>query len=402
MKLYLQFGYGMMAHVKHMFKEWEEGTVILSPRDMTEEQLSKIANDLKSINAYTLLDPQLYVPRSDHHGLLKHNYYQEFGGDNYNTNLISNDQSMNELFEELKRLNDLANTQKYIIPGLLCEEPDESWQMLQNSFLRIAEKQFTDKKKIATLCLSSTILNSTKMDKIEQLLAYISNYNVDGFYILAEGNYLETNPIWLVNLLSLTFGIKMLNKEVIVGYANHQMMALACSGTDAIATGNWLNVRHFNLKRFIEPISSGGKKVAWYYCPCTQSEYRYSTLEAANRIGELDIELLRPDASLNSNYINSYFDNGVEFKEPASFRHYFQCLYKQIEIISKNTYEDTLNAVISIQENAEVMIEEFRDKHLKERDRSYSNVGDATTTAIKIFDKEKGILMRRLWDKINS
>ncbi|XPV68390.1 MAG: hypothetical protein ACNI25_13935 [Halarcobacter sp.] len=397
MKLYLQFGYGMMAHVKHMFKEWKEGTVILSPRDMSEDQISKFSKDLKSTNAKTLLDPQLYVPRSDHHGLLKHDYYNDFGGDNYSTSIISDDNSMSELFEELKRLNDLGDTDKYIIPGLLCEDPNESWNMLQKSFLRMAKKHFTDKKMIATLCLSSKILNSTKIDKIEQVMAYISKYNVDGFYILAEGNYLETNPIWLGNLLSLTAAIKMLDKEVIVGYANHQMMALACSGTDAIATGNWLNVRHFNLKRFIEPISTGGRKVAWYYCPCTQSEYRYSTLEATKRLEKLDIELLRPDKSLNSNYLDSYFDNDVEFKEPASFRHYFQCLYKQIEIISKNTFEDTLNTVINMQDNAEKMIEEFSNKELRERDRSYSNVGDATITALKIFDKEKGILMKRLW-----
>lgn len=48
---------------------------------------------------------------------------------------------------------------------------------------------------------------------------------------------MEQNPIWFTNLLSLVAGLKLLEKEVIVGYANHQMLALACTGVDAIATG---------------------------------------------------------------------------------------------------------------------------------------------------------------------
>ena len=127
MKLYLQFGYGMMAHVKHMFKQWGGGTVILSMRDMEEEQISTLATDLKAINGQTLLDTQLYQPRSsNHHGLQKHDYFQDFCGDNYTTNLLSDDEKMKELFTSLKRLNDLAQTEKYIVPGLYCEASIDS------------------------------------------------------------------------------------------------------------------------------------------------------------------------------------------------------------------------------------------------------------------------------------
>jgi len=403
MKLYLQFGYGMMAHVKHMFKQWGGGTVILSPRDMDEDQISRLSNDLKSINGQTLLDPQLYKPKSsDHHGLLKHDYFQEFCGDNYCTNILADGYKMEELFESLKHLNNLAKSDSYIVPGIYCDEPIDIWNMSQKAFLQTAEKVFLDKRKLATLCISSNLL-SGKPEKIEQLIGLATKWDVDGFYVVPEGNYLEKNPIWFANLLSLVAGLKLLEKEVIVGYANHQMLALACTGVDAIATGSWLNVRHFSLERFEEPASTGGRKVPWYYCPCSQSEYKLATLDAFKRLRKVDgesIDNLKTDSSMNSHYIDPYFENDIEFKEQAVFRHYFQCLYKQSEILSRETYSDTFSVVYSLQENAEETIDVFHSQKLRQKERSYENIGEACMSALNIFHQEKGTLMKRYWPKI--
>lgn len=400
MKLYLQFGYGMMAHVKHMFKQWGGGTVILSPRDMDEDQMSRLADDLKLINGHTLFDAQLYIPRSDHHGLLKHEYYQEFGGDNYHTSFLADIHRMKDLFQELKRLNDLAKTDRYIIPGIFCDEPDDVWAMSQESFLQASEEVFVDKKTLATLCISSSLLCG-KSEKIEQLIGMASKWNVNGFYVVPEGEYLEKNPTWFANLLSLVAGLKLLEKEVIVGYSNHQMLALACAGVDAIATGSWLNVRHFSLERFEEPTSTGGRKLPWYYCPCSQSEYKLATLDAFRRLRESFFDNLKTDSSMNSNYIDTYFDSSIEFKEQAAFRHYFQCLHKQSEIISKETYKDTFTVVYSLQENAENTIDAFRTQGLRQRERSYESVGESCMSALDIFNQEKGILMNRYWSKMH-
>jgi len=404
MKLYLQFGYGMMAHVKHMFKQWGGGTVILSMRDMEEEQISTLATDLKAINGQTLLDTQLYQPRSsNHHGLQKHDYFQDFCGDNYTTNLLSDDEKMKELFTSLKRLNDLAQTEKYIVPGLYCEASIDSWNMAQKSFLRAAKKFFIDKKMLATLCISSSLL-SGKVNHIEQIIELAKTWNVDGFYVVPEGEYLEKNPTWFANLLSLVAGLKLLDKEVIVGYSNHQMLALACTKIDAIATGTWVNVRHFSLKRFEEPSSTGGKRVPWYYCPCSQSEYKLATLDAFKRLAEgrgETIQDLKTDISMNSHYIDSYFDNDIEFKEQAAFRHYFQCMYKQSQIVSKESYADTYKALFNLQNNAEETINALYAKGLRQSERSYKNIGEACSAALEIFNQEKGILMQRLWAKLN-
>ncbi len=42
MNLYLQLGHGMMEHCRHLISRWGGGTVILSPRDLSPDQLPSI------------------------------------------------------------------------------------------------------------------------------------------------------------------------------------------------------------------------------------------------------------------------------------------------------------------------------------------------------------------------
>ena len=83
MELNLQFGYGMMDHSRHLIQTWGGGTVILSPRDLDGPQLQRLADDIRGLqNGRVLLDPQFYLPRTDHHRLTAHGYWP----DAYETN----------------------------------------------------------------------------------------------------------------------------------------------------------------------------------------------------------------------------------------------------------------------------------------------------------------------------
>jgi len=81
MDLHLQVGWGMMGMSCELFDLWEGGTAILSPRDLEPEQLDRLSADLVARNGRTLLDPQFYLPRADHHRLTKHEYWPN----NYDT-----------------------------------------------------------------------------------------------------------------------------------------------------------------------------------------------------------------------------------------------------------------------------------------------------------------------------
>src|SRR5947209_1590473 len=77
MELYLQFGWGMMEHCRQLIKEWGGGTSILSPRDLKPGQLVSLGRDLRTVGGSTLLDPQFYLPHSDHERLRSHSYWPE-------------------------------------------------------------------------------------------------------------------------------------------------------------------------------------------------------------------------------------------------------------------------------------------------------------------------------------
>lgn len=75
MELYLQFAYGMKQIAIDLSRDWNGTTAILSPRDISPNQLKKWQNDFEKAKVKTLFDPQLYYPKSNHKGLMKYNYW---------------------------------------------------------------------------------------------------------------------------------------------------------------------------------------------------------------------------------------------------------------------------------------------------------------------------------------
>lgn len=101
---------------------------------------------------------------------------------------------------------------------------------------------------------------------------------------------------------------------------------------------------------------------------------------------------LKTDDSMNSGYIEPYFESGIEFKkEQAAFRHYFQCMHKQSEIVSKkSTYTDTFNIVYSLQDNAEKIIDSLRIQGSKATENHGVSVDEACCSNSKNFQSRKG------------
>jgi hypothetical protein len=50
-ELYLQFGYGMMDHTISLLRTWGGGGVILSPRDLKQGQLIRVAGQARELGA---------------------------------------------------------------------------------------------------------------------------------------------------------------------------------------------------------------------------------------------------------------------------------------------------------------------------------------------------------------
>lgn len=398
MRFYLQFGHGMMEHCRHLIRKWNEGTVVLSPRDLNREQIDALAQSICDSGGATLLDPQFYDPRGDHHGLVRHDYWP----DTFDTSTFLTGPPLSNLIGKLIDLNTVARTSKIILPGLYGERVDDDWLAVQSAIIEESATQIRDKDKLATVCLSGEALRFE--DQVEVLLNASEEWDVEGFYVVPEhpnGSYLAEDPLWLTNLLLLCSGLKLQNREVIVGYSGHQMLCLACANVDAIAAGTWLNVRSFGVGKFQEPdADSVSRRAKWYYCPQALSEYKIPFLDMGFRNGGLS--RLMPPEELSSEYAHILFSGAqpstTNYSEQQSFRHYLTCLYSQCRTAGKNSFQETVAHQRDILDTAERVIREAHRAGVRGQDRDFREIVDVNRVAIETFVNSRGFTLERRWE----
>lgn len=399
MDLYLQFGHGMKEHCKYLLSKWGKGTVILSPRDLDPDknQIIRFSHEFHTCNGGVLIDPQLYDPRANHHTLTKHNYWPS----DYVTGLWTGGPALNSLLEEIYQLNNEAGTIGYIIPGLYCERVDDNWLAVQETIIASSSGIMKDKERYATLCLSAESIRFE--DQIETIINRTEEWDVDGYYIVADhpnNQYLVEDPVWLGNLLILSSGLKLQGKKVIVGYSSHQMLCLVTTNIDAIASGTWLNVRSFSLDKFHENEDNDpSRRAKWYYCPQAMSEYKIPFLDLAYRSKILD--QMAPDRLFASDTSDVLFSGAqpstVNYPEGASFRHYLTCLRYQCIHSKRPTFRETVDAQIIMLETAERYIKNFQKHGVRGQDRDFFNLIDVNRAAITILEETRGFVLDREW-----
>ncbi len=398
MKLYLQMGHGMMSPAEELLGKWQTGTVILSPRDLEHQQMEKFSAKVTELGGEVLCDPQFYLPRADHEKLTNHTYWPS----DYTTAGFI-DGRLNEMLQKLWEDYCLKlNTSAFILPGCYASDIDEDWLDYHDKIID-ASTGFTGKPKYATLCLSTDVLRSE--EKIHTLLSHIEQWDVDGFYIVPEhsGVYYVDDPLWMVNLMDLCSGLKLLSKFVLVGYSTHQNLILSLAGTDAIASGTFVNVRKLPLSKFNEIVDdSPSRRKPWYYSPQALSEFQLSFLDMGQRGGILD--LLKVDPIFSSEYADILFTGAkptdTAFKEGKAFRHYLQCLKVQVEQSHRDTYKETLNALNVQLNTAERVLRECHSKGVLGKYRDFSDIIDVNRSAITVFDGIRGFVLDRAWDSI--
>lgn len=398
MELYLQLGFGMMAHSRHLINAWGGGTVILSPRDLDHKKLLSLSSDINGIaDGGVLLDPQLYFPRSQHHRLVTHEYWPE----DYETNGFFTGNGRDQMLEALLELNQAVGSYAFILPGFLATEINEHWIRTQQEFFRGAKKLETEIPLFATIALGADVVRN--LGSIQTVLEEYEKIDVAGAYVVAEHpnrEYLTEDPNWLTNLTELCAGLKVMGKWVIVGYANHQLLSLGGAAIDAICSGTFMNVRSFTQDRFLEP-EEGNKRQRkpWYYCPQALSEFKLSYLDFAYRNGVLDI-METPEA-YGSTYADQLFFGGqpssVAFREPDAFRHYLQCMHYQARESQRGTFEETLNYHMQTLDNAETLLETLRANGVRAQRRSFNDVFDTVRSSLDVLNATRGPILRRKW-----
>lgn len=398
MDLFLQFGHGMMEHCRHLVRSWGGGTVILSPRDLKREQLEKLSEEICALpGGRVLLDPQFYVPRSDHHRLTAHDYWP----DNYQTNGFFGGPGMQMLMNDILQLNRMLGCYAFVLPGLMATAIDDDWLATLRATAEHAATMNAGMPLYATVALGSDSVRNTA--GIQDVLAEFETLEIDGAYLLFEhpnGDYIVQDPIWLANALELAAGLRLQKKTVIVGYANHELLCLGAASVNAIASGTWMNVRAFSPDRFLASQEDEIKrKAVWYYAPSSLSEYKPAFLDMAQQRGVLSS--MAPPTAYGSTYAAPLFSglqpSSVGFGEPEAFRHYLQCMLHQARGIRAATFDATLANLRQTLDAAERQAQRLASNGVLPQLRGFSEAFDPVRSALSSLEVTRGPTLRRAW-----
>ncbi len=401
MELFLQFGYGMKTLAIDLSKKWNGASVILSPRDMSPKQLDNWSQEFEKAGAKCYFDPQCYCPQSNDVKRLNEYTYWDV---HLNTKLQSYDSSIDWKIKEIKKYNDISNTMAYILPCIL-KPFDEKWteRFLHQSklFIEAAHKYMPEKPIYATLVFPKELLVQSE-EVIEEILQLILEFDVDGYYIIAEAidkKYLIDSPIWLSNVLNICAILKLADKKVIYGYGNHQLLPLSLVKVNAMASGTWQNVRSFT-NRFID-VDEQKRKSTWVYYPEALSEYKMAFIDWAYTMGYLS-SMKSNDKEYMDESIQKLFNSSVQpsntgFTETDAFKHYLCSLKHQIEILNKPSFDEAFTSYEMLLNTAENEIPRLEDNGIFGQTRSFKNFIDVNRAAITRLKKNHGFALKMSW-----
>jgi hypothetical protein len=399
MELYLQFGYGMMEHCRTLVTNWQGGTVILSPRDLNDDQLGRMADSIHGMpGGQVLVDPQFYLPHADHERLCSHSYWPG----NYETGTFWQGPALTALLNALNALNDRLETEAFILPGLLSPETlSEDWFVTQEAVLEEATGRDFGRPLVATIALSSEAV--AREDQIALLLERSEGWRPAAYYVVCEhpnGQYLVDNPNWLANVIDLAAGLRLNGAEVVLGYCNHQMLIASLAKVNAIASGTWMNVRSFPPEKFISQYEDEMKQRAtWYYCPQALTEYKIPFLDIARRVNLLG--RIAPPPELDGGYVSALFSgaqpSSVGFSEQTAFRHYLHCLRGQVLTAGRESFDETVAAHRDLLDSAETLLAVLSASGIRGQQRDFTNIIDVNRAALELFVSLRGAVLRRRW-----
>ncbi len=401
MELYLQFGYGMMEHCRSLISDWNGGTAILSPRDLNDKQLKNLANDItRKRSGLVLLDPQFYLPHTDHERLCSHEYWP----DEYETNVFWQGTALTTLLSKLYKLNRDLSCLEIILPGMLAVTIDEDWLATQSSILDEARSLDNDMSPILTIALSADAVRSD--EQVALLLEQATIWRAKGYYLVCEhpkGNYLVDDPKWLANVLDLVAGLRLQDAKVVLGYCNHQMLIAATAKVTAIASGTWMNVRSFPPDKFRSAYDEEIKqRSVWYYCPQALSEYKIPFLDIARTMGVLP--LLSPPDGFDQGYTSNLFSgvqpSSVGFSEQSAFRHYLSCLRLQAGNATRLTFDETVSHHQALLDVAEARLQDLSTNGVRGQLRDFKEIVDVNRAALAVLNSTRGALLRRKWSQL--
>lgn len=401
----IQQGHGMQSLVEELVGVWENPRVMLSPRNFkatkrggAEAALVAFAERLNGKGAQCFVDPQLFSCEKPHKNVAEFAHSVACAG-----NLARN---FAEVLEKLKSLNEAASTTAFVLPSSTVDHVSDEWIGLSRKMVEFATN-VTEKDLLLTVALSSDALrDGSSVGKIVEL---IGGLPVKGAYLVVEhpkGEYLTDDALWLLNMMLLTSGIKRSGKQVLIGYANQQQLMLSLGHCDAVFTGNFQNVRCFERGNFSFSVDgSPSQRSCWYYAPLLYAEFRTVSLDLAQQIQEVDVNVFDSPFSKTNSFKVLFGDEKImpsqtSYNERDSFSNYLTAIHEQCAYLTRPSYRETLDAYRRSLVTARALLEDLRKRGVYDSRRSFLPVIDASESAVNAFDSQMGFQMSRSWSKL--
>ncbi|GAB4333345.1 MAG: hypothetical protein Kow0037_11630 [Calditrichia bacterium] len=381
----LQQGWGMLNQIESFLINHPNSGIIFSPRICEKEQLERYWPQFINIpNSELFFEPYFYEPRTDLARVLSYPYFKNF---DFDTNKFKMDKFCKSVIEY--QINNLG-LNNIILPGRYTNSLSENWLNTHYKFAQIGSNYSSDKNRI----FSSIVLGPDVILNLEQynsIIDEIVNYPTDGIYFIFEhpDNSYFLDEEFLYILLDSLLSVSLSNKKIILGYANQQLIALAASGTDYIASGNYRNVRVFDHLNTKDRDDDNLRKGIWYFDGNTFGEYKIAALSLAFRRNLRNY--FGPITEFTEELLNSDRPTSIAWPERFSFLHYLHLMYiyiKQVYSIPKNK---RVNYLIEFFKEIKNNNDKLQNAGFNFGDRGFNLHVNSTLSALELFHKDRKI-----------
>ena len=389
MELFIQQGYGMMGLNKEFAEKNDGMSFILSPRSLQVGQnIAKIkehADDLRDRGAQILFDPQFYLPRTNLEKILKFPYFDDL---DYATTDFLGDQAKKFGENAVKYQHEILNTSALIIPGIYTNSYSEDWSNLQDDLIEGALSTGIQGPFFQKLSIGPDLVLS---DDFDDLIGALVLSEADGFYVTLKkpsDDFMVINDNYMYKLLDAFLSIKLSGKKIILGYSNQQDLMFASVGVDAIASGNYQNVRFFNPEIFFDNGEENiQRRGSWYYDNNTLSEFKPQQMSLAQTRGFF--EMFGPINEYNRSLLEANPVTSVPWPENMNFRNYLYWMNENCRNIFVHD-ENRTASVIKFFEGKEKNMNSLLDKGFRGGNRAFAlDAYESTLSALSAIRQDR-------------
>ena len=359
----IQFGYNGQTLVERALDGNHTDGVILSPTDYEYENNKDLARKVNHEGEIVLFDPQFYIPRTQRPAADSYPYFEEKGGDNFETVVVSERKSREDLCRQIISVQDEIGVDAYISPARYLDtfssRKVKGWVNLTKTFLKLVDQEGRDVPTFASLPVSGASLN--EQDPRDRLLDRVTSVAPDGFYVSTQFGRYRQHPLFgsseVYSYLDFLKNLRYNHFDIILGHT-HQIAHLALGlGINAFASGHYKNTRSFDTDRWIpQDRGGGGNSVFYYYTDKLLTNLRVEQdLQVLYASPNFDIDRIRMNSPYESDLFGATSPEEAEWKAAgAEWDHWIWSCYK----ISRKYRDKTLRERIKETEDT---IEEAHD-----------------------------------------